>query len=329
MSSTHRRRLAAVAVSSLVATQGLRATAAPEDPQVAAARDLFVRAEKDEDAGRWDDALEKLRRVLETKVTAGVLYHVALCEEHLGRLASALQDYKAAELHGQAESARDVLRLVGPKQADLGPRVPRLTIRLVPDVAGASVAIDGSELAPGALDGPIPLDPGTHQVEASAPGRPPATASVTVQEHDVTVLDLRVPEAPPPSPPASSAAPSGAPPEQPAGPRRDRTWAVVETAGAVVLAAAGVGAYLAAGSAHDDAVASCARRVAPQPDACDSDRGAVRRWDWVAAGTWVGAAGVGALAVLSWTRPSVAGQPPPASARLVVRGGSVALAGSF
>jgi hypothetical protein len=67
--------------------------AAPAGDQVRAARRLFADAEKDEDASRWADALEKLRRVAQVKLTAGIHYHIALCEEHLGQLATALDQY--------------------------------------------------------------------------------------------------------------------------------------------------------------------------------------------------------------------------------------------
>ncbi len=49
--------------------------------QIQAARDLFPAAMKDEDGERCSDALQKLQRVAQIKSTAGVRYHIALCEE--------------------------------------------------------------------------------------------------------------------------------------------------------------------------------------------------------------------------------------------------------
>jgi len=71
------------------------ANAAPSD-DVRRARVLFEQAEADEDGERWSEALEKLRDVARVKLTAGVRYHIALCEEHLGRLVRALGDYREA-----------------------------------------------------------------------------------------------------------------------------------------------------------------------------------------------------------------------------------------
>src|ERR1019366_10378211 len=121
-------RLAA-AIALLIAVgpaNAARADPAPTESQLAAARDLFMAAEKDEDAQRWADALDKLTRVSAVKLTSGVRYHTALCEEHLGRLVAALRDYKAAADQAHAEDAADVLRLVDKRVADAPDRLPRL-----------------------------------------------------------------------------------------------------------------------------------------------------------------------------------------------------------
>ena len=75
----------------------LSARADPTPGELAAARELFARAEKDEDAGRWAEALDKVRRASSVKMTAGLRFHIALCEEKLGQLVAALADYTAAE----------------------------------------------------------------------------------------------------------------------------------------------------------------------------------------------------------------------------------------
>ncbi|MGH7435762.1 MAG: hypothetical protein ACRENE_08810, partial [Polyangiaceae bacterium] len=166
-----------------VARPAIAAPAAPgahASQELQAARELFRSAEADEDAGRWDAALDKLHRVLATRDTAGVRYHVALCEEHLGRLASAEAEYAVAETSARAEQARDVLALVGRKRADLAPRVPHVTVRILPDRAAADVSIDGI----GARAGdPTPVNPGTHEVVAVPDdGRSPSKTTFAIGE---------------------------------------------------------------------------------------------------------------------------------------------------
>ncbi|HEY3819732.1 MAG TPA: hypothetical protein VGL81_21335 [Polyangiaceae bacterium] len=316
------------------------AHASPSEVEVRAARQLFADAEKDEDGARWADALAKLRRVAQVKLTAGIHYHLALCEEHLGHLAAALDDYTAADGQARAENAQDVLRLVGKRLADLGPRVPRLSIRLVPPVADASVALDGAPLLPALFGTALPVDPGEHRVEATAPDRPSTIRTVTMHERDVTVVDLQLPR-PAPAPvaaapaqarpvgePASSPAspPPALPPESseaPPGP--SRTGAVLVTAGALVLGGAGIGAFLAGGSAHTRAVSRCAQIVSTSPSACNSLKNGVRAWDFTAAGAWLGAAAAGTVAVILWARPSSS----TASAQLVFFPDAVVLRGAF
>ncbi len=316
------------------------AHAAPGDVEVRAARQLFVDAEKDEDGGRWADALVKLRRVAQVRLTAGIHYHVALCEEHLGQLAAALDEYTSADGQARAENAQDVLLLVGKRIADLGPRVPRLTIRLVPDVADATVTLDGAKLLPAVFGTALPVDPGEHHIEATGPGRPSTSRSVTLREHDVTVVDLQLPEPPPsPSPVPLSSGPTGEaagapppsptlPPEVPAAPTApSHTGAILATAGAVALAGGGIAAFVAAGSAHTRAVSQCAEVFSAAPGACDSEKNGVRALDFTAAGLWLGAGAVGALAVVLWSRPSAA--PSPTAARLFVGPGSLVVGGRF
>jgi hypothetical protein len=322
--------LAAIVAVALVPSSAL---AAPTDAELSAARQLFLDAEKDEDAARWADALEKLRRVSQVKRTAGVRYHVGLCTEHLGQLATALDEYTAAEGQARVENAKDVLRLVGPRIADVAPRVPRLTIRLAPDVADAVVTLDGAPLPRASLGTAVLVDPGEHRVDATAPGRAPVSEHATLRERDATAIELRLVEVPPA--PVATLAPPAAPepappPAAPAEARSTtsgppRTAAILLTAGAAVLAGGGVAAFVAAGGAHATAVEQCARVVSTSPDACDSQKNGVRGWDFAAAGAWLGAAVAGTFAVLSWTHPSSAA----AAAQLFVGPASVGLGGRF
>jgi len=299
--------------------------AAADDLGLQAARQQFARAEEDEDAGRWSDALEKLRSVFAVKQTAGVRYHIALCEEHLGKLADALADYSAADGEAHAENAQDVLKLVGKRLADLQPRVPQLTIHVVPDAPDASVTLDGAAVAGPALGTAMRVDPGLHRVDATAPGRAPSSAEITMREHDVTVLDVRLAPAEvaisPPIPEHPQAAPQGA---TPAGSRRP---AIAWTIAAIALAGGGGGAYVAAGDARNSARSECALVVSSSAGACDSQKQPVRAWDWIAAGAWAGAAAASALAVISWTSPR--GASASSSARVLVGLGSVGVGGDF
>ncbi len=303
-----------------------RADAAPTEGQLTAARELFIEAEKDEDAQRWQDALEKLTRISAVKLTSGIRYHTALCEEHLGHLVSALRDYKGAANQARDENAGDVLRLVDKRVIDSSERIPQLVIVLVPTLPDATVRLDGQTIRPGV---PIPVDPGAHNVDAIAPGYTQSTRSVTLEERASTSIEVKLdPTTPPPPPVAVAPAPRATRRAARAATSGDRTVAIVAAAGAVGLTALGVGAYVIAGNQRADSVQACAQVTSVDPDACAARKNLVRIWDWAAVAAWTGAAAAGALAVFSLTRHphDAASRPTP---RIVVGPASVGVVGSF
>jgi hypothetical protein len=311
------------------------ARAAPPDTptraQLATARDLFIQAERNEDAGRWQDALDTLRQVALVKLTAGVRYHIALCEEHLGMLANALDDFAAAKEQAVIERAQDVLRLVDGEIESLSPRVPRLAIHLTPGGPDAEVTLDGESLEVARLDESRPVNPGVHRIEARAAGRRPASVVVTMHERDATSLEIPLsapePPLPPPAPSPAPATQSSSPHRVPSGWSTARVEAVTATASAAVLVGGGVAAYVAAGATHDDAVRSCEVIISASASACDSKKNAVRALDWIAASTWAGASVSAGLAIWLWTRPARPGSS--ASLQWVVGAGFVGARGRF
>jgi len=123
-------------VATLTATRP--AHGAPSEGELQSARELFAAAERDEDAGSWADARGKLERVAALKLTAGVRYHLALCDEHLGHLRA--KGIIRVEAHGRRQARYRVLNPArratrrrssavtsGPSQS---PPVDRLTVHL-------------------------------------------------------------------------------------------------------------------------------------------------------------------------------------------------------
>lgn len=72
------------------------------------------------------------------------------------------------------------------------PKIPtlRLSIRGAPAGAPLELSLDGEPLPASALDAPIKVDPGKHQVTASAPGVPKASAAITLGEGESSPLVL-------------------------------------------------------------------------------------------------------------------------------------------
>jgi hypothetical protein len=329
MSSCLARRVAVLGLGLTAALAPQPSTAAPTAHDVRTAREQFELAVGDEDAGRWGDALAKLRRVAAVKDTAGIRYHIALCEEQLGHLAAALTDYRTAEQAALSDpsQSRDVLRLVGKRIDGLAPRVPTLTVRVEPAVPVMALRIDGRSALVGE---PIPLDPGSHPVEVdAAEGSAGATVEVAEGEKKVVLVPL-------PRPPAD-AAPSGL--VEPAArtferettatrrpattARAPRAAVLLEAAGAAVLAGAGAAAFVEAGAMREAGVRSCAQVASVASAACDAERVPVRAWDWIAIGAWAGAGALATLAVVSWSTPRAG------SGNVTVGPGAIRLHGEF
>jgi hypothetical protein len=271
----------------------------PTAAEIETARKLFKQAEADEAAQKWDVALDELRRATSIKMTAGLRFHIALCESNLHQSAAALADYTAADLLARAEKNSEVADAVREPRADLDARVPKLKLTVPPDAKNVEVRVDSTVVTD--LSEELRLDTGAHTVEAHADGRSPFSKKLDLKERDVVTIPITLPllaqtpqkqadshtaEEPPPDGASSSSKPNRVP-------------AILATAGAVVLVGAGIGSFLLAGSAQTDARTDCTSGASN----CSGDKTTVHVWDTVALSAWIAAAGVGALAVVLWVDP--------------------------
>lgn len=295
------------------------AHADPTPSEVQAARELFKKAEADEDAGKWQDALDKVKRAISVKPTPGLRFHVALCEEKLGQLVAALADYTAADQMAREQNNKDVIDAVAEPLKTLRIRVPTLTIE-VPAAQGSQVELDGNAIAQGLYGVAMPVEPGTHKVTAHAPGKRIFSTQVTLHEREADTATVKWVDIPPEPALNDTHAVPEKPVETKSGPVK--VGAIVATAVSAVFLGVGIGAFVAADGAHSDLAAQC-----PLLTNCDDLRNKVRAWDWVALGSWIGAAGVAVVAIVLWAKPSAPQSSP--SARVELRPGGFAFTGSF
>jgi hypothetical protein len=266
----------------------------------AAAERAFQEARGLMASGNFAAACPKLEASLALYPALGVRLNLALCYERIQRPASAWEQYReVAERDGQTRRA-EVARQAAEA---LEPHLPRLVVRVsmeapIPDFV---VTRDGEPMESGAFGSAIYVDPGEHEIHATAPGYRPFDVRVRVgmDEQVVVVVPPLQPESRPTGP--SDGEPPAAP--EPAGPRADdlakheprtpdeerrsisqpvtharpggrdgrRTMAWVAGGGAVVLAATSLGFGLSARNAWDDA-----RQIGlcdPETLRCDDPRG--------------------------------------------------------
>jgi hypothetical protein len=231
-------RWPALVLVSAVALHATTAGAQTEDA-LSTARRLFTEAVADQDARRYETALEKFRRVDAVKETANVLYRIASCLEALGRKAEALAAYDAVvKMGGQDVASAEAVQVSRARATQLEASVARLSVLVPADApADTEVRIDDAPIERASLGTSLPLEPGRHTLRATAVGHTPFDTAMQLTAGGrvaITVTLQRTPASEPGLPPPA-AQPAPAPPPE-AGP----------PVGAWV--AFGVGGLLAAGS---------------------------------------------------------------------------------
>jgi len=166
-----RRSLAVALVVLAASTPSLARAQGTTDP--AAAEALFKQARQLMAEGKYGEACPKLAESQRLDPGTGTLLNLATCYEKNGQIASAWAAYKSAATAAQNANEIGRAKLARSRAAALEAKLPTLTI-VVPAAAdrpGLTVTRDGEPVGRPAWGTPIPVDPGAHAVQASAPGR--------------------------------------------------------------------------------------------------------------------------------------------------------------
>jgi hypothetical protein len=242
-------------------------SARAEDGSSAIAEALFVEGKALMQAHEYARACEKLKASHDLDRTAtGTLINLALCHELSDRPATAWAEFRqvAAESAGRRE---DRVALARDHEAKLYAILSRIRVFVPPDarVPGLSLRLDdGQPIAEASWGIELPVDPGKHQLEATAPGRLPRVVDFVVgaaSDRQAVVVE-----------------PLAAEPVDPAEPReRERVAAarsrrvIGYTLGGVGLVAAGVGLGfgVAAANKNKGFASTCPNDVCPTTAARD------------------------------------------------------------
>lgn len=159
------------------------------DPNVDKADQLFTEG-RALLSSNLNEACKKFDESLRYNPAAiGTLLNVALCDEKLGRVASAVAKFTEARDRSREQGLPEHLRAAEDHLAVLVPQVPHLAIRLTQQLPETKVLVDDRVYAVAAL-GDIAIDPGEHVVVVSAPDRLPhrATLVIAPAEHKAIVI---------------------------------------------------------------------------------------------------------------------------------------------
>jgi len=241
----------AVALAFAVTSVGPVVRAAEPDA-VEEARANFQRALELEQARDYAGALKLFRQVGQVKLTPQVRYHIAACEENLGKMVAALGGYELALKHGQGMPA-GFLAEVQQSIDYLKQRIPTVIVSRGEGAQAATVELDGVQLGSKSIGIEVPLDPGPHVISASAAGYETFEETINVAEGDHEEVAIELVPLPEKATPVASASEA---PKSEAAKGYGVTPFVVGGAGLVVAAVGGVLLGVSQGQANQ-ALAIC------------------------------------------------------------------------
>src|SRR5260221_419371 len=139
----------------------------------AAAQTLFDEGRKLMAAGKLAEACPKLAESQKLDPGVGTQFNLADCYERLGQTASAWAGFLEAASTARAMGQGDREKVAKERAGTLAPRLSRLTITSSEGTppAGLDIKKDGAPVGRALWGTAIPVDPGSHLVEVSAPGK--------------------------------------------------------------------------------------------------------------------------------------------------------------
>jgi len=166
----------------------LSASRAYADATTAAA--AFKQAEELKRQNKWAEACPLFEASYNADPQLGVLLNLADCNEHIGRTATAWAELNDAI--GLAHSKQDARReALARKHADaLAPKLAKLKVKapakLIPGLVVKRGTVDITAL----VGSEIPIDPGDHEIIASAPGYVESKQKVTIAPSSTSDLEI-------------------------------------------------------------------------------------------------------------------------------------------
>jgi hypothetical protein len=183
------------------------------------------------EAHRAEEACKKFAESYRLDPAAGTLLNLAVCQEEIGKIASAWGSYRQAvsDARKAGRSDREAFELE--KIAALEPELPYLLIRVPANlrVPGLEILRNGVPLQSGAWGTELPVDPGQVSIEMRAPGYVSKTSTILITRRQHSEF-VAVPLALAPLPP-----------------KDEVFWSSRRSAGAAIvglgLVSAGIGTY--------------------------------------------------------------------------------------
>jgi hypothetical protein len=328
MASSIASRLSLVLAVPFACWARMAGAADPSAATAATAQALFDDARRLFDDGRVREACEKFGASEKIEPREGTLLNLALCHQKEGKTATAWIEFIAARARARSEGLAERERFATEHIDALAPTLVRLRLVVAAEarVPGLNVTLDGEKVLDAAWGTDMPVDPGPHRLEASAPGRVGWRRNVEVGDHaDHPVVVVEIPSL---SPAADPSPVHGSPDVAQARSRSNGQRVLgfsILGAGAAGVVVGSIFGVAAIGKSHDAQSACSSTGCGPTAQSLHQE-GLQDAWisDFAIGGGLVAAA-VGAYLVLS---AGPTGANPPAL-RAAFTGRGVTLSGSW
>jgi hypothetical protein len=314
MNRSMRRTSHLALFGALVLSTSGHAAAEASYSQKAAAEAAFQEAAKLFQDGRFAEACSTFEASQHLDPALGTMLRLADCYDRQGKTASAWAAFAEAAAAAAAQGRADREEIARERIAELGTRLSYLRLRISAvdkTIPGLELSMNGEAIPKATWGAPIPVNPGSQELRAQAPGYETWTAKV-----DVTAtgeLSFEVPHLV--AQPISKAKPvtTVAEPNQKDAPALNDPVIPVRTvlayvAGGVGIAALGAGGYLTY-RAYDLNQQSLDHCIAGEENACtvrgrDLRTDALRNGNFATVGVAAGVGLVGLSAILFLTEPT-------------------------
>ena len=133
------------------------------------------------DKGKTDDACDRFDKSQSLDPKLSTLMNLATCRERQGHTATAWEEFTEAASQAEKQGSPDRAKAARDKASALQSKLSKVKLVKIADTPGMALALDGKSLDAGMIGESVPIDPGSHHIEVSAPGYSTFTHDFTVQ----------------------------------------------------------------------------------------------------------------------------------------------------
>jgi hypothetical protein len=143
--------------------------------------------------GDLEHACPKFKQSYDLDPGGGTLLNLAECYERQGKFASAWSTFKEALVIAQRDGRAERVDYAKKHLAVVEPKLSKITIEVAKEAnePGLTVTLDGAPLGAAAWGVGMPVDPGPHQVTASAPNKTTFEQQIEIENGSST---LKIPK---------------------------------------------------------------------------------------------------------------------------------------